>query len=79
MTPRTRNAAHAARAAADLSHVTDRRTDTANIGKNSQHLMHSMQPNDSQAACLRLLAEVAIAVCVCHANTHSTKTVIFSE
>jgi len=24
--------------------VTDRRTDTANIGNNSLHLMHSMQP-----------------------------------
>jgi len=26
---------------------TDRQTDTANIGKNSQHLMHSMQPKNS--------------------------------
>jgi len=25
----------------------DRQTDTANIGKNGQHLMHSMQPEDS--------------------------------
>jgi len=49
MTPRTRHAVYTARAAADLSRVTDRRTDrltdTANIGNNSQHLMHSMQPN----------------------------------
>jgi len=43
MTPRTRHAAYGARAAADLSRVTDRQTD-ANIGNNSQHLMHSMQP-----------------------------------
>jgi len=37
--------AYTARAAADLSRVTDRLrlTDTANIGENSQHLMHSMQ------------------------------------
>jgi len=44
MTPRTRHAAYTARAAADLSRVTDWQTDTANIGNNSQHLMHSMQP-----------------------------------
>jgi len=30
---------------ADLSCVTDRQTDTVNIGKNSLHLMHWMQPN----------------------------------
>jgi len=37
---------YTARAAADLSRVTNRLTDTANMGKNrpSQHLMHSMQP-----------------------------------
>jgi len=29
---------------AEVSRVTDRQTDTANIGNNSQHLMHSMQP-----------------------------------
>jgi len=44
MTPRTWHAAYTARAATDLSRVTDRLTYTANIGKNSQHLMHSMQP-----------------------------------
>jgi len=44
MTPHTQHTAYTARAAAELSHVTDRLTDTANIGKNSQHLMHSMQP-----------------------------------
>jgi len=44
MTPRIRHAAHTARAAADLSRVTDRLTATANIGNNSQHIMHSMQP-----------------------------------
>jgi len=38
MTPRTRHAAYTAHAAANLSRVTDRLTDTANIGKNSQHL-----------------------------------------
>jgi len=42
------DAAHTPRAAADLSRVTDgetdRLTDTANTGTNSQHLMHSMQP-----------------------------------
>jgi len=47
MTPHTRHAAYTARAAADLSRVTDRLTDTANIGKNSQHLMHSMQDNNT--------------------------------
>jgi len=26
---------------------TDRETDTVNIGKNSQHLMHSMQPKNT--------------------------------
>jgi len=44
MTPHTQHAAYTTRAAADLSRVTDTLTDTANIGKNSQHLMHSMQP-----------------------------------
>jgi len=41
---------HTARAA-DLSHVTDRQTnrqtDTMNIGNNSLHLKHSMQPNNT--------------------------------
>jgi len=44
MTPHTQHVVYTARAATDLSRVTDRQTDTANIGKNSQHLMHSMQP-----------------------------------
>jgi len=41
--PRTRHVAYAARVAVDLSRVTDRLTDTANIGNTSQPLMHSMQ------------------------------------
>jgi len=45
MTPRTRHAEYTTRAAADLSRVTD----TANIGKNSKHLMHSLQPNKRNA------------------------------
>jgi len=45
-TPCTRPAVYTACPAADLSRVTDRLTDTTNIGKNSQHLMHSMQPNN---------------------------------
>jgi len=32
--------------AAELSRVTDRLTDTAIIGNNSLHLMHSMQPKN---------------------------------
>jgi len=44
MTSCTCYEAYTARAAADLSSVTDIWTDTANIGKNSLHLMHSMQP-----------------------------------
>jgi len=51
MTSRTRHAAYTARTAADLSRVTDRltdrQTDTANSGKNSQHLMHSMQSENN--------------------------------
>jgi len=39
--------ANTACAATDLSHVTDRQTDTANIGKNSLHLMHSMKTNNN--------------------------------
>jgi len=35
MTPRTRHVEYTARAAADLSRVTDRQTDTANIGNNA--------------------------------------------
>jgi len=46
MTLHTWNMAYIARAATDLSHVTDRLTDTVNIGHNSQHLMPSMQPNN---------------------------------
>jgi len=48
MTPRTQHAAHTVHAAADFSRVTDRQTDTANISKNSLHLMHSMQPKKSK-------------------------------
>jgi len=44
MTPRTRHMAYTALAATDLSHVTDGQTDIVNIGKNSLHVMHSMQP-----------------------------------
>jgi len=57
MTPCTQHAAHTAGAATDYPHseaepgsfgvfVTDRQTDTANIGKNSLYLMHSVQPNN---------------------------------
>jgi len=49
MTLRTRHAAYTARAAADSSRVTDRQTDrqtdTAIIGRNRQHLIHSVQPD----------------------------------
>jgi len=38
--------AYTARAATDLSHMTERLTDTANIGKHSEYLMHSTQPNN---------------------------------
>jgi len=41
MTQRTWHAMYTARAA-----VTDRVTDIANNGNNSQHLMHSMQPKN---------------------------------
>jgi len=51
--------AYTARAAADLSCVRDWQTDwlteTANIGKNSQHLLHSMQPNEISSLCIREL------------------------
>jgi len=57
MTLRTRHATYTARAAADLSRVTDWQTDTANIGNNSQHLMNSMQPkNDHDTASWRPLS-----------------------
>jgi len=46
MTLRKWHAAYTACAAADLSHMTDRLTDTANIGNNSQHLMHSRDAFD---------------------------------
>jgi len=46
MTPRTRHAAYTARAAADLSRVTDRQTDAAHIGNNSLHLIRWTQPNN---------------------------------
>jgi len=46
MTLGTRDVAYTASTTTDLSSVTDRLTDTANIGKNSQHLMHSMQPKN---------------------------------
>jgi len=44
MTLCTRHVVYTAHAAADLSRVTDRQTDTMNTDNNSQHLMHSMQP-----------------------------------
>jgi len=40
------NPAHTARAA-DFSRVTDWQTDTANIGNNNLHLMHSIQPKNN--------------------------------
>jgi len=52
MTPHTQHSAYTTLAAADLSRVTDRQTDTANIGKNSQHLMHSTQPNNCRSVSL---------------------------
>jgi len=48
MTPCTRHAVCTARAAAHLSRVTDRSTDTVYIGKNSQHLMRWMQPKNGE-------------------------------
>jgi len=47
MTPHTQHAAFTARSTIDLCRVTDRVTDTTNISKNSQWLMHSMQPKIS--------------------------------
>jgi len=46
MTPYTWHAVYTACAADDLSHVTDGQTDTVDIGKNGQHLMHSLQPKN---------------------------------
>jgi len=70
MTPQTRHAAYTARAAADLSLVTDKLTDTANIGKNSQHIMHSMQPKNTLVVrCSRQL--IAPAVFFSHWDPHA--------
>jgi len=44
MTQHTRHVVYITCAVADLSCVTDRLTDTANIGNNSLYVMHSMQP-----------------------------------
>jgi len=64
MTPHTRHAAYTARAAADLGgatdRLTDRQTDPANIGRNSEHLMHSMQPKNMNS----LTEEAEVCVCV---------------
>jgi len=66
MTPRTRHAAYTAHAAADFSRVTDRPTDrltdTANIGKNSLLLMHSMQPKNETRVRYRLRVLITVLV-----------------
>jgi len=44
---------------AELSRVTDRQTDTAIIGNNSLHLMHSMQPKKLKTLIRRHLPPAA--------------------
>jgi len=51
MTPHTQHAVYTAHIAADLSCMTDRLIDRhCEHRKNSQHLMHLMQPNNSAVA-----------------------------
>jgi len=64
--------AYTACAATDLSRMTDILTDTANIGKNSQHLMHSMQPKTRSC----ITAYEWLALYVIYDNLHRDKTVI---
>jgi len=70
--------AYSAHTAADLSRVTDTLTDTANNGKNSQHLMLSMQPknktkmNLNNAYATARLRPLAISYITLQSNITST-------
>jgi len=50
--------------------VTDRLTDTANIRKNSQHLMHLMQPKNDVKCWLKLFINVVTTTARLTASTH---------
>jgi len=54
---------YTARATADLSRMTDRLTDPAKIGKNSQHLVHSTQLKNQTNLPTHLLINATYYTC----------------